>query len=94
MIKENTIKNIVLKNRVIAAPIVTNSLDDNDTAYFAPYSKAMRNAMYKYDIPVDCTGGIRSLETAEKLLKEKVCDLIGIGRPLLSDKSFLSGWNL
>lgn len=69
-------------------------VDDNDTAYFAPYSKAMRNAMYKYDIPVDCTGGIRSLETAEKLLKEKVCDLIGIGRPLLSDKSFLSGWNL
>ncbi len=69
-------------------------VDDNDTAYFAPYSKAMRDAVHKYDVLVDCTGGIRTRATAEKLLQEHVCDLIGIGRPLASNKSFLTGWDL
>lgn len=68
--------------------------DDNDTAYFAPYSKAMRDTVNKYGVFVDCTGGIRMPETAEKLLQGKVCDLIGIGRPLVSNKAFLAGWEL
>ncbi len=68
--------------------------DDHDTAYFAPYSKAVHDRMQKYKVSVDCTGGIRTPETAERLLREHVCDLIGIGRPLAANKSFLSEWQL
>ena len=63
--------------------------DDNDTAYFAPYASAIRNETGKGEIPVDCAGGIRSKEKAEELLKKGVCDLIGIGRPLIKDKNFI-----
>lgn len=69
-------------------------VDDKDTAYFAPYSKAMREAVRPRGLPVDCTGGIRTPQTAERLLQEGVCDLVGIGRPLLADKDFLSSWPL
>lgn len=50
----------------------------NDTAYFAPYSKAMRDKVSKYGVYVDCTGGIRTSKTPERLLAEQVCDLVGI----------------
>ncbi|MBF4694766.1 oxidoreductase [Fusibacter ferrireducens] len=69
-------------------------VNDDDTAYFAPYSKAMRDVVHKHNVLVDCTGGIRSREKAEKLLEGCICDLIGIGRPLASNKSFLEGWHL
>ncbi len=69
-------------------------VDDKDTAYFAPYAKAIRRAVQKYGVFVDCAGGIRTPGTARKLLEEQVCDLIGIGRPLMADKAFLAGWNL
>lgn len=68
--------------------------DDNDTAYFEPYSRAIRDAASRYGVPVDCTGGIRTPGTAERLLQSQACDLIGIGRPLLKDKAYLSNWNL
>ncbi len=62
--------------------------DDNDTAYFAPYATAIRAAINN-QVPVDCTGGIRSALKSEELLQTGVCDLIGIGRPLIKDKEFL-----
>lgn len=61
--------------------------DDNDTAYFAPYTHAIRNAI-KSKVPVDCAGGIRSLKKAGELLKHGVCDLVGLGRPLSKDKQY------
>lgn len=63
--------------------------DDNDTAYFSPYSRAIRNAVKAQGVAVDCTGGIRTVPTADRLLADGVCDLIGIGRPLAADKLFL-----
>lgn len=39
-------------------------MDDNDTAYFAPYSKAVRDSVSKYGVLVDCTGGIRTVQKA------------------------------
>jgi 2,4-dienoyl-CoA reductase-like NADH-dependent reductase (Old Yellow Enzyme family) len=66
--------------------------NDNDTAYFAPYASAIRKAIESGNgrkIPVDCAGGIRSRAKAEELLRNKVCDLVGIGRPLIKDKEFL-----
>ncbi len=35
--------------------------------------------------PVILTGGIQTAQDAEKLLTEKACDLVGVGRALLSD---------
>ncbi len=64
--------------------------DDGDTAYFSPYSSAIRNAVGAR-IPVDCAGGIRSREKAEELLQNGVCDLIGFGRPLVQNKAFVQG---
>lgn len=69
-------------------------VNDKDTAYFSPYAKAIRVAVNKYGVYVDCAGGIRTSQTAEKVLQSQVCDLIGIGRPLMTDKRFLAGWNL
>lgn len=68
--------------------------NDQDTAYFSPYAKAIRERVTKYGIYVDCAGGIRTLQTANKMLKSETCDLIGIGRPLRISKTFLSQWNI
>ena len=39
-------------------------------------------------VPVILTGGIRDAETAERLLSEGLCDLVGIGRSLLKDPNW------
>jgi len=41
------------------------------------------------DIPVLITGGIRDLEYADELVETGVADLIGIGRPLLKNASWV-----
>jgi 2,4-dienoyl-CoA reductase-like NADH-dependent reductase (Old Yellow Enzyme family) len=66
--------------------------NDNDTAYFSPYAKAIHDALNDKNVPVDCAGGIRSSQKGKVLLNSGVCDLIGIGRPLLKDKNFLAGF--
>lgn len=68
-------------------------VDDKDTGYFSFYSKAIKEKIKKYGVFVDCTGGIRTAKKAETMLKDGVCDLIGIGRPLMTNKNFLSEWD-
>lgn len=68
--------------------------DDNDTAYFSSYAEAIRKAVEKYGVLVDCAGGIRTKETAKKLIDSGTCDFVGIGRPLIKDKAYLLSWNL
>lgn len=63
--------------------------DDNDTAYFSSYAKAIKEGIKMRSLPIDCTGGIRTRKTAQRLLDEDVCDLIGIGRPLLLNPQFI-----
>jgi 2,4-dienoyl-CoA reductase-like NADH-dependent reductase (Old Yellow Enzyme family) len=53
--------------------------------YFAPLSEAIKSAV---SIPVILTGGITEVEAAEKLLKEKKADLIGVGRAILQDSTW------
>jgi NADPH2 dehydrogenase len=53
--------------------------------YFAPLSQAIKSAV---SIPVILTGGITEAEAAEKLLKEKKADLIGVGRAILQDSTW------
>lgn len=62
-----------------------------DEAYFAPYAQAIREAAGR-SVPVICTGGIRSAATAEKLLREGVCDIVGVGRPLSRATPFIPNW--
>ncbi len=60
-------------------------------AWFAPYVGAVREAVGK-KVPVVCTGGIRRVEKAEELLRHEICDLVGIGRPLMKDPETLQIW--
>ncbi|MBQ2960332.1 MAG: NADH:flavin oxidoreductase [Oscillospiraceae bacterium] len=50
--------------------------------YFEDMSSAVKAAV---SVPVLLTGGIVDAETAERLLRENACDLVGIGRALLKD---------
>lgn len=62
-----------------------------DEAYFAPCAARIREAVAG-TAAVECTGGVRRAAVAEKLLADGVCDLIGVGRLMLSDSDFLSKW--
>ncbi len=55
--------------------------DGPGEAWFAPYCRLIRDVAGS--VPVVCTGGIRSADAAEMLLRQGICDLVGIGRPLL-----------
>ncbi len=53
--------------------------------YFVPLSKAIKSVV---SIPVILTGGITEVEVAEKFLREKKADLIGVGRAILQDSTW------
>ena len=59
--------------------------------YYAPYAARIRDAVGGA-CAVECTGGIRTARDAEKLLEDGVCDLVGVGRPLLKDGNYLGAW--
>jgi len=50
--------------------------------YFEDMAKAVKAAV---SVPVLVTGGITDAETAQRLLQENACDMVGIGRALLKD---------
>jgi 2,4-dienoyl-CoA reductase-like NADH-dependent reductase (Old Yellow Enzyme family) len=60
------------------------------TAPWAPYAAAIQQRVG--DVPVLCTGNIRSLEEAESLLERGCCTLIGLGRPFVQNPNILSEW--
>ncbi len=66
-------------------------IDRNDSAYFAPYAQRIKTSVGS-SVLVECTGGIKDAFTAEKILRDGVCDLVGIGRLMLKDPGFLAGW--
>ncbi|MCW1713036.1 MULTISPECIES: NADH:flavin oxidoreductase [Synergistaceae] len=66
-------------------------IDRNDSAYFAPYAQRIKTSVGSSAL-VECTGGIRDVFTAEKILRDGVCDLVGVGRQMLRDPGFLAGW--
>lgn len=53
--------------------------------YFEDMAKAVKAAV---SVPVLVTGGITDAETAERLLRENACDMVGIGRALLKDANW------
>ena len=64
--------------------------DGHGEAWFAPYCRTVKDAAG--DIPTICTGGIRSAETALRLLDRGECDLVGVGRALKSDPNLVRKW--
>lgn len=55
---------------------------NKEGAYFEEVSKEIKDSV---DIPVLLTGGIKTIEEADLLIKENKADLIGIGRVLLAN---------
>ena len=55
--------------------------------YYVPYSSAFKEII---NIPVNVTGGIRTPEFANYIIKNGKADTVGIGRALLADKEWIS----
>ena len=64
---------------------------EGDFAFFAPYARIIREGV-RGATPVECTGGIRSARTANDLLRDGVCDLVGVGRPLIKNPNYLKDY--
>lgn len=58
---------------------------------FDHYARLVREAVEGRCL-VECTGMVRHVTRAEGMLTAGVCDLVGVGRPLLSDPASLASW--
>lgn len=56
-------------------------------AYFAPQAKAIRDAV---DVPVILVGGLRSVAVMQRVMDEKVCDMISMCRPLICEPDIVN----
>ena len=64
------------------------SLPDNtNPGYFGEETALIKAAV---SIPVMLTGGLRTNEDCETVLENGICDLVGIGRPLLMDADYVN----
>jgi 2,4-dienoyl-CoA reductase-like NADH-dependent reductase (Old Yellow Enzyme family) len=64
-------------------------LSQDREAYFREASRAFKE---RIPVPVILVGGIRSFDLAERLVLEKVCDLISLCRPLIREPELISRW--
>lgn len=58
-------------------------------AYFEDAARRLRAVV---DIPLILVGGIRSLETARRLVAEGVCDAVSMSRPLIREPGLVNRW--
>ena len=61
----------------------------SEQPYYADFAAKLRGQL---SVPVILVGGIRSMAMAEKLLQDKTCDLIALGRPLISEPDLALAW--
>lgn len=59
--------------------------ETSEAGYFKQLSKAAKEGV---NVPVILTGGIKSVNEAEKLLEENYADLIGVGRAMLTNPNW------
>ncbi len=57
-----------------------------EPGYFGDMSLAIKKEV---DVPVLLTGGIKTLEDAQKLVEEEITDFVGVGRPLLAKANWM-----
>lgn len=57
------------------------------------YETAARRLKTHLKIPLLLVGGIRSLETAARLIQDKSCDMVSLSRPLIREPDLLSRWH-
>jgi 2,4-dienoyl-CoA reductase-like NADH-dependent reductase (Old Yellow Enzyme family) len=62
---------------------------EGEAVFFETQARAIRRAVA---CPLILTGGIRTVATAERLLREGVCDGIGLCRPLLREPDLPRQW--
>jgi 2,4-dienoyl-CoA reductase-like NADH-dependent reductase (Old Yellow Enzyme family) len=58
-------------------------------AFLATYAKAIRSHV---SVPVIMTGGLRSMETMDRLLNEGVADMFSLSRPLIREPDLVNRW--
>ncbi len=71
-------------------PWITNEPNGDKHVY---YEAAARKIKSMLKVPVILTGGIREAAVAERLLKEKACDCIGLSRPLIREPHLVKRWH-
>jgi len=71
------------------SPVRTVNPASGDPAYYEGTARMIRPRL---NIPVALVGGIRSAADAERLLREKVCDLVSLCRPLIRDPELPNRW--
>ncbi len=62
---------------------------EEDEAYFQDAAKAFKTVL---QIPLILVGGIRSIQVAEKLLREGTADYISMSRPFVREPSLVKRW--
>jgi len=58
-------------------------------AYYLEHAKKFKQEV---KIPLILVGGIRRYEVCEKLLSEKVCDMLSLSRPLIREPHLIKRW--
>ena len=60
-----------------------------DEAFFRDFAIRLKKAA---DIPLMLTGGIRSYEVAEEIVRDGIADLVGMARPLMAEPGLARRW--
>jgi 2,4-dienoyl-CoA reductase-like NADH-dependent reductase (Old Yellow Enzyme family) len=71
------------------SPSRTAILSEEKEAYFQDAARAFRE---KLRVPIILVGGVRSLQVAERLVKEGVADYISMSRPLIREPGLINRW--
>jgi 2,4-dienoyl-CoA reductase-like NADH-dependent reductase (Old Yellow Enzyme family) len=79
-----------LESRKGFEPIRKGDPEKDDKPY---YFDAAKHYKEKIKVPLILVGGIRYYESAEKLLKDKVCDYISFCRPLIREPNLMKRWS-
>ncbi len=67
----------------------TEILEQKDEGYLLDFSQYVKEAV---KVPVIAVGGIRSLSTAEAILKERKADYVSLARPLIREPNLINRW--
>ncbi len=67
----------------------TEILEPEDEGYLLDFSQDIKDSV---KVPVIAVGGIRSLLTAERVLKEGKADYISLARPLIREPNLINRW--